>query len=95
MQCTVSGDLPIAVHWLLNGIEIPPHLEVTTSKIGKRINVLSIESVKADHRGNYSCIATNRGGMAEFTAPLNVIGWFCYKKQKEIVVLLCLDSLSK
>lgn len=64
----------MTVQWMLNGIEIPPYLEVSTSKIGKRINVLSIESVKADHRGNYSCVATNRAGMAEFTAPLVVIG---------------------
>lgn len=62
------------VKWLLNGIEIPPYLEVSTSKIGKRINVLSIESVKADHGGNYSCVATNRAGVTEFTAPLVVIG---------------------
>lgn len=64
----------MTVQWMLNGIEIPPYLEVSTSKIGKRINVLSIDSVKADHRGNYSCVATNRAGIAEFTAPLVVIG---------------------
>lgn len=59
VQCTISGgDLPMTVQWMLNGIEIPPHLEATTAKIGKRIHVLSIESVKADHRGNYSCVAT-------------------------------------
>lgn len=73
-QCTASGDLPMETRWLLNGIEIPLYLEVSTSKIGKRINVLSIESVKADHRGNYSCIITNKAGTAEFTAPLIVIG---------------------
>lgn len=76
VQCTISGgDLPMTVQWLLNGAEIPAYLEVSTSKIGKRINVLSIESVKADHRGNYSCVATNLAGSAEFTAPLVVIGW--------------------
>lgn len=41
---------------MLNGMEIPSYLEVSTSKIGKRINVLSIDSVKADHTGNYSCV---------------------------------------
>lgn len=62
------------VQWKLNGVEIPPYLEVSTSKIGKRINVLSIESVKADHSGNYSCVVSNRAGTVEFTAPLVVIG---------------------
>lgn len=76
-QCTISGgDLPMDVKWMLNGVEIPSYLEVSTSKIGKRINVLSIESVKADHGGAYSCVATNRAGTAEFTAPLIVIGSF-------------------
>lgn len=64
----------MAVEWTLNGIDIPSYLEVSTPKIGKRIHVLSIDSVKADHAGNYSCIATNQAGRAEFTAPLVVIG---------------------
>lgn len=75
VQCTVSGgDLPMTVEWTLNGLPIPTYLEVSTPKIGKRIHVLSIDSVKADHAGNYSCVATNQAGMAEFTAPLIVIG---------------------
>lgn len=75
VQCTISGgDLPMSVQWMLNGAEIPPHLEVTTAKIGKRIHLLSIESVKADHRGNYSCVAKNFAGETVFTAPLIVIG---------------------
>lgn len=77
VQCTISGgDLPMSVKWMLNGVDIPVYLEVSTSKIGKRINVLSIESVKYDHAGNYSCIATNSAGSAEYTAPLIVIGLF-------------------
>lgn len=64
------------VEWLVNGMEIPSYLEVTTSQIGKRINVLSIESVNANHMGNYSCIVSNKAGTAEFTAPLTVIGSF-------------------
>lgn len=76
-QCTISGgDLPMEVVWMLNGMEIPSYLEVSTSKIGKRINVLSIESVKADHSGNYSCVVSNQAGTTEFTAPLIVIGLF-------------------
>lgn len=84
-QCTISGgDLPMDVQWKLNGVEIPPYLEVSTSKIGKRINVLSIESVKADHSGNYSCVVSNRAGTVEFTAPLVVIG-SCFGGRNAIV----------
>lgn len=75
VQCTISGgDLPMTVEWTLNGMDIPSYLEVSTSKIGKRIHVLSIDSVKADHAGNYSCIAKNQAGTTEYTAPLVVIG---------------------
>lgn len=77
VQCTISGgDLPMVIKWTLNGEDIPPHLEVSTSKISKRIHFLSIDSVKADHAGNYSCIASNQAGSAEYTAPLIVIGLF-------------------
>lgn len=67
------------VKWHFNGEEIPRYLEVSTSKMGKRMNVLLIESVKADHAGNYSCIAKNQAGVTEHTAPLIVIGWFLKK----------------
>lgn len=77
------------VQWMLNGVEIPSYLEVSTSKIGKRINVLSIESVKADHSGNYSCVVSNRAGMAEFTAPLVVIGSFRTKFNRLAIHFKC------
>lgn len=87
-QCTISGgDLPVEFKWLLNGVEIPLYLEVSTSKIGKRINVLSIESVTADHSGNYSCVVSNQAGAAEFTAPLIVIGLFIFFSRQNILHL--------
>lgn len=89
-QCTIAGgDLPIDVTWKLNGMEIPSYLEVTTSKIGKRINILSIESVNINHFGNFSCLASNRAGTAEFTAPLIVIGSFFFNRVPQKQHLLC------
>lgn len=93
-QCTINGgDLPMRVEWLLNGMEIPSYLEVTTSQIGKRINVLSIESVKAAHMANYSCRVTNKAGTAEFTAPLTVIGLFLVISQRSYA-LICIAFLN-
>lgn len=66
----------MVVKWTLNDEAIPPYLEISTSKIGKRIHFLSIDSVKGDHAGNYSCIASNEAGSANYTAPLIVIGLF-------------------
>lgn len=66
------------ITWTLNGKEIPSNLEVSTSIIGKRINVLGIDSVTAKHAGNYSCVAKNKAGFAEQSAELIVIGLFLF-----------------
>lgn len=93
-QCTINGgDLPMRVQWLLNGMEIPSYLEVTTSQIGKRINVLSIESVKEAHMANYTCMVSNKAGSAEFTAPLTVIGLFFSSFDNE-ATLICIAFLN-
>lgn len=75
ISCTLSGgDLPINVRWTLNGAEIEPWHEIVTEKRGKRINVLMIDSLKAKHAGNYTCLAENAGGVFELTSELIVNG---------------------
>ena len=65
--CTVTkGDLPLEIWWGLTevGSTEPQRLtmneEVTITRNGKRISVLSIEAVKARHRGNYTCMVSNK-----------------------------------
>lgn len=75
ISCTISGgDLPIHVSWKLNGGEIESWHEIVTETRGKRINVLMIESLKAKHAGNYSCIAENSAGSTEHSSELIVNG---------------------
>lgn len=75
VTCTISGgDLPIEVNWILNGLPLEPYLEILTERRGKRINNLVIESVKAGHAGNYTCIAENRAGKINHTSQLIVNG---------------------
>lgn len=75
VQCTVSfGDFPIDISWLFNDKPINSYGGVTTSKFGKRVNVLSIESVYGIHAGNYSCKAKNAAGAVFHTAELIVNG---------------------
>lgn len=75
VQCTIAGgDLPLEVSWTLNGRPLEAYLEIITQKLGKRINNLIIDSVSEKHAGNYSCIAENAAGSAEFSAELMVIG---------------------
>lgn len=73
--CTVSGgDSPINFVWLLNGVPITPYQDILMEKKGNRISVLMIESLKATHMGNYTCVAENSAGTAEYTSPLIVNG---------------------
>lgn len=75
VSCTISGgDLPINVAWKLNGQPLESYLEILTEKRGKRINNLMIDSVKAIHAGNYTCIAENWAGSVEHTSELIVNG---------------------
>jgi hypothetical protein len=42
--------------------------------LGSRTSILTIESVRAHHTGNYTCTATNFAGSSSFTASLIVNG---------------------
>ena len=75
VQCTIAGgDLPIEVTWTLNGRPIEPYLEILTEKRGKRINILTIDSVSDKHAGNYTCVVENAAGNAKHSSELIVIG---------------------
>lgn len=78
VQCTIlGGDLPIAVKWLLNNIVIENDQydeNLSISKIGKRVTVLTIESVNGYHAGNYTCKAENKAGITSYSANLIVNG---------------------
>lgn len=75
VQCTILlGDNPMTITWLLNNQSIDELRDISVSKIGKRIHVLSIESVAGHHAGEYSCRAKNVAGLAEHSAILSVNG---------------------
>lgn len=78
--CTVSkGDIPLTITWThtdTNGVERELSTDdgIVITRTNQRISILSIEAVKARHRGNYSCIAKNRGGIASHSGTLFVNG---------------------
>lgn len=75
VTCTVSGgDLPINFIWLLNRVPIEPFQDIFIDKRGKRISALTIESLKATHMGNYTCLAENTAGAVEYSSELIVNG---------------------
>lgn len=76
VQCMpLKGDLPIEIKWFLNDREITTvENGITVVMTSARINQLTIESVRANHRGIYKCRAENRAGATEFEAELRVNG---------------------
>lgn len=74
-SCTVNkGDLPVDVAWLKNGGRVYTNDGVVVTKTSQRMSVLSIESVRARHAGNYTCVATNNAGVTKHWATLRVNG---------------------
>ncbi|XP_053612860.1 cell adhesion molecule Dscam1 isoform X44 [Plodia interpunctella] len=73
LTCTVGkGDLPLKIHWQLNDQILNSVNGILINRAGKRISILSIENVKHDHIGNYTCIAENDAGRSSHSAVLNV-----------------------
>ena len=62
------------ITWTLNEADASAVSGIYVLKIGSRTSILTIESVRAYHGGNYTCTATNPAGQARFTAHLAVNG---------------------
>lgn len=60
--------------WYLNNKSIVEYSGISSAKFGKRNLVLNIESVKAEHSGNYTCLANNKAGTVSYTTELKVYG---------------------
>lgn len=73
--CSVNkGDLPMDIYWTRNGGRVFTNDGVIITRTSQRISVLSIESVRARHSGNYTCVATNNAGVTLQWALLAVKG---------------------
>lgn len=74
-NCVVlTGDDPLSISWTFNGADASSSAGVYVLKIGSRTSILTIESVRSYHGGNYTCMAENSAGNASFTAHLAVNG---------------------
>jgi hypothetical protein len=74
-NCIVlTGDDPLSISWTFNGADASSSAGIYVLKIGSRTSILTIESVRSYHGGNYTCMAVNSAGSASFTAHLAVNG---------------------
>ena len=73
--CTVTeGDEPLKISWSFHGADISSDLGIVTQNIGSRTSILIINSVGYRHRGSYTCMASNKAGIASSSADLKVNG---------------------
>lgn len=65
--------MPVKITWLHNNKTITNREGLSTVR-GKKYSTLNLESVSFEDAGEYTCIAENRAGMANYSAFLNVNG---------------------
>ena len=83
--------------------EVPHNLTtndgIMISKTTQKISMIAIDAVKARHRGNYTCYAQNRAGVAQQSSYLSINGssfyQFCFyssipHQKSEFCNLFCL-----
>lgn len=76
IQCIVTkGDSPLNITWFFEEKLVDDSLfGITKTRTSKKIGTLVIDSVQEMHLGNYTCVAANSAGSANYTTFLTVNG---------------------
>ena len=81
VMCSVTkGDLPIRIWWTLvddfSGTErnMSTNDGLMITRSSPKVSMLTIDAVKARHRGNYTCHAHNKAGISQHSAFLFING---------------------
>lgn len=79
LTCSINkGDLPIEITWLHKNNSVTNDPSIILTRVNKKISTLSIESVQAEHIGEYTCLAKNKAGIATHSTFLHVNGTYLY-----------------
>jgi hypothetical protein len=79
-MCTVTkGDLPLEIEWFFMDVnndtkKLFTNDGIVITRTNQRMSILSIEAVKARHRGTYLCRVKNRGGETSHSTVLAING---------------------
>jgi Immunoglobulin domain len=81
VACSITkGDLPVNIWWEFEEDNSEFRYNLTTndgvliSRTTQKVSMLSIDAVKARHRGRYTCFASNKGGFNQQTSYLALNG---------------------
>lgn len=75
VTCIIQkGDLPMNISWTFNGKPVQRLNGISTYQTSKKTSQLTIDSVNAEHAGEFTCIAQNEAGTQSFSSTLNVNG---------------------
>lgn len=86
-SCTVNkGDLPVDIYWKRDGHKIFTNDGISISRTNKRMSVLSIESVRDRHSGEYTCVVENAAGVVQHSAILSVNGIVRHKLRFRVLL---------
>lgn len=79
--CSINkGDLPLKIWWTFNedgdtvGFNLTTTDGILITRNTQKVSMLAIDAVKARHRGNYTCFASNKGGVVQHSAYLAMNG---------------------
>ena len=75
--CIVTeGDEPLSITWSLQGEVVSSEPGLSTTTLGSRTSMLTIQSIGYRHSGTYTCTATNNAGSRSQSVELKVNGGF-------------------
>ena len=80
--CIVTrGDEPLTITWALHGHIVSSEAGLSTTTLGTRTSMLTIQSVGYRHSGQYTCTASNKAGARAKSVVLKVNGNNLYKRR--------------
>ena len=84
--CIVTeGDEPLKISWSLQGETVSSEAGLSTTSLGTRTSMLTIQSVGYRHSGSYTCTAANSAGTRSESVQLRVNGTYkilFYKRKR-------------
>lgn len=70
----IKGDEPLKISWSLQGEDLGPGPDLTTTQLGTRTSLLMISAINYRHSGTYTCNVVNPAGSTSYSTTLKVNG---------------------